>query len=407
MKQTNQDPNFETLPDEILAGHLRQFFAEVRKKNNENYSKSCMINLQAGLNHYLQNPPNNRIINLMRNDAFQNANKVFKGKLCLNKEAGLDTSKPKSTILQQDLDKLYNVYFKKGLSKSNTQVLQEKGFFDLIYHTGRRGKEGLRALMKDSFLLKETPEGRKYIEESFNPVTKKNQGDKTSSSYGFHNEKPIILEQKENFNCPVNSFIHYMDKLHPNLKDFWQRSNKTRTGYDSAPLGKNTLGTLMKEISRKAELSQIYTNHEIRSTTATAMHKSKFNLKEIQNVTKHKNIQSLDRYVSGPTLEEKEKYSTALYQYATSKKRQLEDGQPTNEEPPLKVSKILEKYNADQLEPPEIPEEAHQVAVQDKNPNDVIRANFVQNNQNQVKQAPVMFGGATFNNCNITLNLPK
>lgn len=341
----------------------------------------------------------------MRNEVFQNANKVLRGKFRMNKAAGLDTRKPKSAILPEDLDKLYNTYFKNGLSVSNSQILQEKVFFDLIYHTGRRGKEGLRALMKDSFVLKETPNGGQYIELSFNPVRKKNQGDEASSSYAFHNEKPIILEQEDNFNCPVNSFKHYCNMLHPNLKDFWQRPNKIRTGFDSAPLGKNTLGTMMKEISKKAELSRVYTNHEIRSTTATAMHRSDFSLKEMQNVTKHKNIQSLERYVSGPTLKDKEKYSTALYQYATSKKRPLEIEEA--EKPPMKVAKILDKYNAGTIQ--ELPEEVQpevQVAVQNE-AQEVVGANFVQNNQNQVKQAPVMFGGATFKNCQITLNIPK
>lgn len=286
----------------------------------------------------------------------------------------------------------------------NSQILQEKVFFDLIYHTGRRGKEGLRSLTKSSFNLKQTPEGREYIELAFNPVTKKNQGDELGSANNFHNDKPIILEQEDNFVCPVNSFKHYCNMLNKNLADFWQRPNKAKNGYDAAPLGKNTLGTLMKSISKKAGLSRIYTNHKIRSTTATAMHKSKFNLKEIQNVTKHKNIQSLDRYISGPTLEEKEKYSTALYSYATKKKRPIEEPDE-NDEPQLKMAKIKEV----ELETVQaiLPQAENQVAVQEEV--QPAATNFVQNNQNtnQVKQAPIMFGGATFNNCQITLNIPK
>lgn len=41
----NKDPAFETLPDEILAGILLQFFGEVRAKNGKTYSKSAMVNL--------------------------------------------------------------------------------------------------------------------------------------------------------------------------------------------------------------------------------------------------------------------------------------------------------------------------------------------------------------------------
>ena len=61
---------------------------------------------------------------------------------------------------------------------------------------------------------------------------------------------------------------------------------------------------MMSEISKKANLSKIYTNHQIHKTTVTAMHRSGYSLKEI-NVTKHKNLDSLKHYVDGPTYEDK------------------------------------------------------------------------------------------------------
>lgn len=155
---------------------------------------------------------------------------------------------------------------------------------------------------------------------------------------------------------------------------------------------------------QKAGVSRIYTNHEICSTTAAAMHKSNFNLKEIQKVTKLKNIQSLDCYVFGPTLEDKERYSTALYQYATRRKKPI-DAPDSNEEAQLKLAKLKEIAN-ENVEPI-APLPQNQVAVQEEVSTQA--TNLVQNNQNsnQVKQAPIMFGGATFNNCQITLNVPK
>lgn len=125
LKATNRDTAFEKLPDEILDTYLCQFFGEVQKQNGQPYSKSAMINLRSGLNRYLQSPPNNRIINLMRNDTFQNANKVFKGKLQLNKQAGHDTSKPHSAIKKADLDKIYQ-YFADGLAQENYEILQQR-----------------------------------------------------------------------------------------------------------------------------------------------------------------------------------------------------------------------------------------------------------------------------------------
>ena len=87
-------------------------------------------------------------------------------------------------------------------------------------------------------------------------------------------------------------------------------------------LGKNTLGDMMKTTSEKAKFPKIYTNHQIRKTTVTAMHRQGFSLKEISNVTKHKNLQSLQHYIEEPSHDEKEKYSNALFEYSKPRKMQ-------------------------------------------------------------------------------------
>ena len=102
------------------------------------------------------------------------------------------------------------------------------------------------------------------------------------------------------------------------MNAFFQRPNKSKTRFDMV-LGKETLAGLTKVISEEAGLSQVYTNHCIRHTTATGMHKSGHNLKEISTVTKHKNLQSLERYIDKPTHKEKESYNKDLFNYACKK----------------------------------------------------------------------------------------
>ena len=87
-------------------------------------------------------------------------------------------------------------------------------FCDILYYTGRHGKAGLRALRKNSFVIKTSAEDREYIEITFNQVSKKNQGDQTSIKKNtIHNERHIIAAQPdEPAHCPVNSF-----KLHREL----------------------------------------------------------------------------------------------------------------------------------------------------------------------------------------------
>ena len=253
----------------------------------------------------------------MQNDIFQNANQVFKGQLRRNKNEGKDKSSQRTDIAQEDLDKFYDSYFTLGLSDANTEVLMHKVFFDIMYYTGRRAKEGLRNLTKNSFDLKRSPDGTEYIEISFNETTKKNQGDGTSSAAeSLHNNHSVIFEQEGDVRWPVNSFKHYMENLNEKCDAFFQYPDADHKGFDNKPVRKNALGSLVKVISEKAKLSKIYTNHCIRKITATGMHKQGYSLKEIANVTKHKNLQSLEHYIGRPNHQDKQCYSDSLFKYS-------------------------------------------------------------------------------------------
>ena len=102
----------------------------------------------------------------------------------------------------------------------------------------------------------------------------------------------------------------------------------------------------MKEISEKAHLSKIYTNHQIRKTTATGMHQEGFSLQEIAHVTKHKNLDSLKHYVSAPTLHDKQRYNDGLFSYANpdenSQQLHKRSNPDQNEGGPSKTSKNKE-----------------------------------------------------------------
>ena len=98
-----------------------------------------------------------------------------------------------------------------------------KVFFDIMYYTGRRAKEGLRNLTKNSFDLKISPGGTEYIEINFNETTKRNQGDTTySATENLHNNHAIISEQEGDVRCPVNFFKHYIENLNDKCDAFFQ-----------------------------------------------------------------------------------------------------------------------------------------------------------------------------------------
>ena len=64
--------------------------------------------------------------------------------------------------------------------------------------------------------------------------------------------------------CPVKSFEKYLSKLNPKCEALFQTQrdcffDSDPIWYENRPLGKNKLGTRMKELSTGAGLSQEYT----------------------------------------------------------------------------------------------------------------------------------------------------
>ena len=77
-----------------------------------------------------------------------------------------------------------------------------------------------------------------------------------------------MYERPKSPYCPVKTFELYLSKLNPSLSCLWQRpraresfSERDEVWYCNAPLGKNTLATLMSSIAKEMQLSYQYTNN--------------------------------------------------------------------------------------------------------------------------------------------------
>ena len=114
-------------------------------------------------------------------------------------------------------------------------------------------------------------------------------------------------------------------------------------------------------------------------------------MKQFANVTKHKNLQSLEHYISAPTLEEKENYSASLFDYTkNSNKRQIQQEAAS----PIKPKKMLKPSTSTSQS-----EDSRQIVPYEEDPQLQMSQNVV---QNSLKQAANMFQNASFTNCNIT-----
>ena len=132
------------------------------------------------------------------------------------------------------------------------------------------------------------------------------------------------------------------------------------------------------------------------------MRDSSFSLQQIANVTKHKNLDSLKHYLSGPSMEEKQSNNEGLYNYGKKEKEKTAPKRKINkseDEPQVKNSTINEEniYDSPQSH------ENREIAVRpDGIPQSQTGIDITRMVNNQLRQAPNLFQNATFSNCNFT-----
>ena len=106
--------------------------------------------------------------------------------------------------------------------------------------------------------------------------------------------------------CPVLSFEKYVSKLNPNLDRLWQRpristavvgsGRDDEQWYTRSPIGVNTIGSFLSDLSKKLNLKTVYTNHCIRVTAITVLNYAKFESRHIMGLSRHKSEESIRTY---------------------------------------------------------------------------------------------------------------
>lgn len=117
--------------------------------------------------------------------------------------------------------------------------------------------------------------------------------------------------------CPVVSFEAYLMHLNPECEALWQRPRDfvdvgDNVWYMNIPIGKNTLAAMMPTISRRGQLSRIYTNHSIRATSITTLDECGFESRHIMRVSGHRSEASLKSYAQKVPQSKKMEMSDCL-----------------------------------------------------------------------------------------------
>ena len=149
----------------------------------ENYCNNSMRSLRAGLNRYFKLKLQ---VNIMDNPAFIRANELLLGRMKINKGDGKGTTRHKPPITDDDLQKL-NKYFEQNMAgPPNAMLLQEMILFYIIFYMGRRGRENLRIMKKNTFEIGNDTNGLRYIYQCTDENDKNHNEQDTDMSNQAH-----------------------------------------------------------------------------------------------------------------------------------------------------------------------------------------------------------------------------
>jgi len=104
-QERGQNHNIELMEEKEIDAILRQFYAEVRNKDGQEYSRISLISLRYSIERYLNMPPINKGIKISQNPHFASSNKMLDAKLKMKKREGKENTKHKPSIDEEDLKK--------------------------------------------------------------------------------------------------------------------------------------------------------------------------------------------------------------------------------------------------------------------------------------------------------------
>jgi Domain of unknown function (DUF3504) len=294
----------DQLTPDKLDSFIGRFFAEVRKTDGSLYATKSLLAIRYGVAQHYKNVLG---IDIITSPQFASSREIFAAALVQLKQAGRGSVVHKEPLTTDDFNKLYS---SKVLSTSNPFGLQNKVFVDVMIQLCNRGRENLREMTRDDFIVSVDSAGHRYVYIK-DKQTKNHRANSDISQGGRMYETPGSER------CPLAALEKYLTKLNPACMAFWQKprrqSNESDTcWYDNVAVGKNGLYGKMQHLSKSAQLSKVYTNHCLRATCITALDQHGYEARHIMTVSGQKSEASIRAYSRNVTDTKKREMSLTL-----------------------------------------------------------------------------------------------
>lgn len=279
----NNKSSFQKLTKSEMNDLLEKYYICSRTACGSEFKSTSLTTYRQNIARALKRTHGYDILN---DEAFNLSNIVFINKMKHLKSIGKGAVDHHSDISESDLKKIST-----KLSPDNPTELQLLVWFNIQLYFCRRGMENSENMKKDHYKVK-VVDGKKILVQNVDELSKNHREKDTERANG------AVVEEQNHEKCPVVLFSKYMSKLQSSNPYLWQLPRKNYTSNEhwyERKAGIKTIQNFMKQISKICELSKVYTNHCVRSTTCTILGKSYSDI-SIQAISGHKSLSGLSHY---------------------------------------------------------------------------------------------------------------
>ena len=300
-----------------LDQYLAEFFIVLKKADGQDYEPSSIDCVKFAIERALKDEyyP----WSICKDREFQRTRAAINAKKIQLKKNGLGRKrKACQAISKLEEERLLNSGDESPFSLQFTIFYQfTKGF-------GLRGRDEHRSMRFGDVSVKKTTAGKKFLE-----LAERNS--KTMDGTKRHDMRdttPKIFETGTE-KCPVKMFEKFVERrpiaaISPDYPMYITPIPTERlrphekVWYYKCPMGRNTLGDLVKKMCLRTGIEGKKTNHSIRKTCVRALSDAGVPAHKIIKITGHKNVSSLSSYDRELSDEEHIKLSDILTNKATT-----------------------------------------------------------------------------------------
>ena len=290
-----ENVSIETMPPEELDTVLTKFYAEVKKKDGDDYEPESLKIMQSAIERHLKDK--NYPLSIARSREFHNSQEVLNAKALSLRQQGKGKRPNKAQPLTPDEE---SALWEKGqLGDFNGKVLTNVNFKNLTEQLGFRGRQEHYDAYVEDLVIRQQEDGSEVVEFHEGPTKTRSGG----LSIRRRTTPQVMHSTDGGKNDPVRLFKLWLSKRPEGMKDtgplylsIINRPKSPDVWYTKIRMGQNTIGNIMKSMASCLKTNKKLTNHSMRKTLVSKLKNSGQPRNVICEITGHASESSLDDY---------------------------------------------------------------------------------------------------------------